>query len=40
MASDLLFMGAINLALLITVSGVIDYKLHAPKKKKHRELVD
>jgi len=34
-------MGAINLALLITVSGVIDYKLHAPKKKKkHRELVD
>lgn len=40
MTGELFFMGAINLALLIAVSGVIDYKLHAPKKKKDRELVE
>ena len=40
MTGELFFMATINLALLITVAGVIDYKLHAPKKKKHRELVE
>jgi len=27
-------MAAVNMAIFVGVSGYIDYKLHAPKKKK------
>lgn len=33
MAGELFLMAAANLALFVGVSGYIDYKLHAPKKK-------
>jgi hypothetical protein len=34
MTSELFLMAAVNLALFVGLSGYIDYKLHAPKKKK------
>jgi hypothetical protein len=34
MTGELFLMAAVNLAILVGVSGFIDYKLHAPKKKK------
>jgi hypothetical protein len=40
MTGELFLMAAANMAIFIGVSGFIDYKLHAPKKKKHREIID
>ncbi len=34
MTGELFLTAAVNLAIFVGVSGYIDYKLHAPKKKK------
>ena len=34
MTSELFLMAAANMAIFVGVSGYIDYRLHAPKKKK------
>ena len=34
MTGELFLMAAVNLALFVGLSGYIDYKIHAPKKKK------
>ena len=34
MTSELFLMAAVNMAIFVGVSGYIDHRLHAPKKKK------